>query len=190
MKGVKEDILVQVQSVLFDRASTLDWELYKVRPDNSPLRRITALSHLLYRYRARGWLPILMNIIRRTPAERAGKELELALVVDEGTPALLGRGRAAEIIINVILPFAWLWAQKKSESALTEKVLEVYRRYPRSESNSIERHMLRQFSLRRLLVNSACRQQGLIHIYKSLCTRGKCEECNINLFKPSRLSSR
>ena len=176
-KGTEEEIIVRIQDVLCENAATLDWELYKVRPDNSPLRRIMALSHLLYRYRTSGWLTGLMSIIHRTPVKSAHKHLEPALMVGKGYPALLGRSKAAEIIINAMLPFAWSWGQKNSKLSFMKKVIGVYRNYPRSESNSIERHMLRQLSLDRCPVNSACCQQGLIHIYKTLCTQGKCQEC-------------
>jgi hypothetical protein len=121
-----------------------------------------------------------MSIFERTPAEGVRKELELAFIIGVGHPVLLGQARAAEIIVNVVLPFAWSWGEKRGESALCDKVIEVYRRYPRLESNSIERHMLRQLSLERRLVNSACRQQGLIQIYKTFCIQGKCVECGIS----------
>ena len=179
-KRAEEDILIQVQSRLLASASDLEWELYRVRPDNSPPRRIAALSYLLYRHRERGWLATVMSIFERTPTERVRKELELAFIIGVGHPVLLGQARAAEIIVNVVLPFAWSWGEKRGESALCDKVIEVYRQYPRLESNSIERHMLQQLSLGRHLVNSACRQQGLIQIYKTFCIQGKCVECGIS----------
>jgi hypothetical protein len=189
-KGAKEDILAQLQAVLLHGAWGLNWELYKVRPENSPVRRITALSHLIYRYRLQGWLPTLMNIIRHNPAGRVRRKLENTFIVDEGSHVLLGRDRASEIIINVVLPFAWSWGRKSSESGLSDKVEEVYRCYSRLGINSIERHMLQQWSLEGRLVNSARRQQGLIHIYKTFCTNGKCQECGLNYSEPGRVFSR
>jgi len=37
--------------------------------------------------------------------------------------------------------------------------------------------MKNQLGLDSRLVNSAQRQQGLIHIYNSLCTQGRCDSC-------------
>ena len=46
--------------------------------------------------------------------------------------------------------------------------------------NFVERHMVEQLGLRRGLVNSAKWQQGLIHIYNNLCTRGRCSHCSLS----------
>jgi hypothetical protein len=37
--------------------------------------------------------------------------------------------------------------------------------------------MINQLGITRYLVNSAQRQQGLLHIYKTLCSQGKCDSC-------------
>lgn len=189
--GQAGDVLARLQGLLLGAASALDWELYKVRPGNSPLRRILALSHLIYRFRQRGWLDTLLEMVRETPIERGARELELAFTVNEAYyggadcclpglsagPVILGRDRAAGIVINVLLPFAWAWGQRSLEPELSRRARQIYRRYPHIAANSIERHMLDQFSLGPRQVNSALRQQGLIHIYKTLCIQGKCGEC-------------
>jgi hypothetical protein len=171
------------------------WELFKVRPGNHPIRRIVALSRLLYRYRKAGFLPSLLNLMRAMPSHFNPTSLERGLVVvTEGywgqrfdfgscdafcSPALLGRERAAEIIVNVILPFALAWSRIASEPNLGDKVRGFYERYPRLEINSIERHMRQQLNCSASLINTARRQQGLLHIYKSLCTQGRCRECEL-----------
>lgn len=173
---------------------SLGWELFKVRPGNYPVRRIAALGYLLCRFQAMGWLNALLNIIRRASCERAERILEPYLTVmgeeywndhyDFGlkSPAglgcsLLGRERAAEIVVNVLLPFALAWSQKSGEVALSHQVYSIYHRYHRLESNSIERHMLQQLAVNRNLVSTARRQQGILHIYRSFCTQGKCGDC-------------
>jgi len=62
---------------------------------------------------------------------------------------------------------------------LALKSLDLYRRYPKLTVNSVERHMNNQLGLDQSLVNSAQRQQGLIHIHKSFCTQGKCYFCRL-----------
>jgi hypothetical protein len=37
--------------------------------------------------------------------------------------------------------------------------------------------MMVQLGVSSSLINSARRQQGLIHIYRTLCTQGKCSSC-------------
>jgi hypothetical protein len=171
------------------------WELFKVRPGNHPIRRIVALSRLLYRYRKTGLLPSLLNLMRAMPSHFNPNSMERNLVVvvegywerrfDFGlcdtfcSPVLLGRERAAEIMVNVILPFALAWSRIAPEPDLGNKVIGFFERYPRLEINSIERHMLQQLNCSASLIKTARRQQGLLHIYKSLCTQGKCRECEL-----------
>jgi hypothetical protein len=39
--------------------------------------------------------------------------------------------------------------------------------------------MRAQFALKNGQVNSAQRQQGLLHLYKKWCTQGRCQECGV-----------
>jgi hypothetical protein len=100
-----------------------------------------------------------------------------------GNPTLLGRGRAAEIVVNVLLPFAFAWGQFTGESELSESAFSLYLAYTRLAVNSIERHMVSQLGLSHRLVDSARRQQGLIHIYQNLCIQGKCGDCALSQLK-------
>jgi hypothetical protein len=43
----------------------------------------------------------------------------------------------------------------------------------------VERHVRTQLRINHYLVNSAQRQQGVLHIYKTLCAEGKCHQCPI-----------
>jgi len=77
----------------------------------------------------------------------------------------------------VLLPFTLAWSQVTSQRDLERKAVDLYRRYPKLAANSVERHMKHQLGLNNNLVNSAQRQQGLIHIYNTLCTQGRCHCC-------------
>jgi len=94
-----------------------------------------------------------------------------------GIPTLLGRSRAADISINVLLPFMYAWSKATSQPELAEKSFDLYRYYPRLITNTVQRHMTRQLGLHINLVSSARRQQGLIHIYRTRCSQGKCHTC-------------
>lgn len=173
------------------------WELFKVRPGNHPIRRIIALSWLLYRYRTAGLLESLLIMLNESHSAGTPAGLETALVAPAKgywtrhynfgpgdsvfNPVLLGRERAAEIIINVFLPLAEAWSQATDGSAWGEKARELYRLYPRLEVNSIERHMLQQLDCSRGWIKTARCQQGLLHIYKTLCIQGKCRECELGV---------
>jgi hypothetical protein len=174
-----------------------DWNFFKIRPGNFLTRRIAAMSYLLLRYRNKYLLSGLIHKVAQVSPDDDCCRLErLLLVAAEGywgynldfglpgsrsLPALLGTNRAGVIVVNVILPFFIAWGRLNDRPTLAEKALEIFRHYNVLPENTLERHMRRQLGLGRYTVNSARRQQGLIHIYKTLCSQGKCEECPLNL---------
>jgi len=180
------------------------WYLFRVRPSNFPVRRLVAMSYLVLRYKEKGILEEMVNIIRETPLDKGRCRLEAALVVitdgywashfdfSSGSKiansSLLGRSRAADIVVNVLLPFTSAWGKLNSQPELTWKSFALYHNYPKISVNTVEKHMIRQVGLNGSLVNSAQRQQGLIHIYNTLCTQGKCDCCLLGI--PSQASLR
>jgi hypothetical protein len=170
-----------------------DWCFFKIRPGNLPGRRIAAISYLLLRYRDDGLANGMINELGKVPTDDSRGELENSLmVVAEGywgsyldfdvpvsksAPALLGMNRAGVIVINVLLPFAVALGQAENLPELSRKAWEVYRRHSVLPPNTLERHMSRQLGISRYWIDSARRQQGLIHIYKTYCVQGKCSEC-------------
>ena len=63
---------------------------------------------------------------------------------------------------------------------LEREAFDLYHNYPKLVANTVERHMMNQLELSNSLVNSAQRQQGLIHIYNTLCTQVKCNCCRLS----------
>lgn len=164
-----------------------DWRLFKIRPANSPIRRILAMSYLLLRYREVGMVNGIINMVKEAPLSQGHRGLEEGLLVSGGYGAvqfepgtsggvgnqtLLGSQRAADMVVNVLLPFSVAWSRHNSQPEVERKALELYRRYPRLAVNTIERHIRSQLGISGGLVSSAQRQQGLIHIYKTLCAQG------------------
>jgi len=173
--------------------SAKSWHLFKVRPSNFPVRRIAAMSYLTLRYREKGIFIEVVNKISEAAISQGHHGLEEALMITAkgywafhfdfgagirlGIPTLLGRNRAADIVVNVLLPFTFAWSNLISKPELASQVLNLYRHYPRLITNTIERHMSLQLGLTSDLVDSAQRQQGLIHIYNTLCSQGECQSC-------------
>ncbi|MBN1161386.1 MAG: DUF2851 family protein, partial [Dehalococcoidales bacterium] len=169
--------------------SAADWCFFKIRPGNHPVRRLAAMSHLLLRYRQKGLLSGLRKAIQETTEEKASNSLEQALLIDPDNyfgcyldfgapalgpaPALLGKERASAIIINVLLPFAYV----AGPASQKEKVIPVYRNCNAPAENALVTHMRRQLGISKLFIPTALRQQGLIHIYKTFCSQGRRSEC-------------
>jgi hypothetical protein len=166
-----------------------NWNFFKVRPGNHPARRLAAMSYLLYRYKDRGLLDGLTSVFSNTPEANCHLFLENALIVestgywrpgassgtaaDSRAPALLGKERVGEIIINVLLPF--VFARGTTEQR--DKALRLFREYPAAAENGLVRHMRRQLSIDRKSVNTVRLQQGLLRIYKTCCMEGRCQDC-------------
>jgi hypothetical protein len=172
-----------------------NWQSFRVRPSNSPLRRITGMCHLLRLYQEQGLLRGLMGLVRDCPEEKASHLLESGLMAADngywasrfdfgkGYPGLskwlIGESRAADIIINVLLPFVYARGKDNGQQELSNKAFNIFGAYPSLETNTLERHMSAQFGLKNTQVNSAQRQQGLLHLYKKWCTQGRCGECEV-----------
>jgi hypothetical protein len=172
-----------------------NWQSFRVRPSKSPLRRITGMCHLLQLYQEQGLLRGLMGLVRDCPEEKASHLLESGLMAADngywasrfdfgkGYPGLskwlIGESRAADIVINVLLPFVYARGKDNRQQELSDKAFTIFCSYPSLETNTIERHMSAQFGLKNTQVNSAKRQQGLLHLYKKWCTQGRCGECEV-----------
>jgi hypothetical protein len=172
--------------------SVADWSFFKVRPGNHPVRRLAAMSHLLLRHRQKGLPTGLIEAFKEATEAKAVRSLEQALLVvpdeywgqylDFGVaargpaPALLGKARASAIIINVLLPFVYATGPVSQR----EKAMAVYRDCNAPAENALVSHMRRQLGISRPFITTALRQQGLIHIYKTLCSQGKYRECPLN----------
>jgi hypothetical protein len=170
-----------------------DWNFSHIYPNNSPVRRIVAQSYLLERYCEGKLLAGILQLVKEAPLLKGHHALENGLTVaGDGywqdhfdfdvrsktkMLALLGNSKAGEIIVNVILPFAFSWGKLANEAKLTENAMQLYRNYPRLAENCITRHMKKQLCLKEPANFTACHQQGLIHIFRSCCREGRCSQC-------------
>jgi len=170
-----------------------DWNLWRIYPNNSPVRRIVAQSYLLQRYYGKGLLWGMLQLVKETPLTAGHRWLEDGLCVlgagywqghfdfyvrsKTRGAALLGKDKASEIVVNVILPFAFSWGEMANEPELKGKAIELYNCYPKLTENEVTRHMARQLRLKGTADFTACHQQGLIHVFRNYCREGRCCEC-------------
>jgi hypothetical protein len=174
--------------------SETDWRLFRVRPANFPTRRLAAAAYLLTRYRGRGLLEGVLRLVMEASLGAGYRKLEDGLVVitndywtnhfDFGmggvrSSTLLGRGRAREIVVNIVLPFFFAWAEAHSRPRLAKEVIELYSIYPGLNSNWITRLMAGRLAGEGAsrIVNSAQRQQGLLYVYHTYCVERRCHQC-------------
>jgi len=170
-----------------------DWNLSHIYPNNSPARRLVALSYLLERYSEEKLLTGILQTVKEALLQGGHCVLENSLIVTgDGywrdhfdfdvksktkMSAILGNSKVGEIIINIVLPFAFSWGELTADSKITENALELYLNYPKLAENCITRHMKNQLGLEEPFDLFACHQQGLIHIFKNYCCEGRCGQC-------------
>ena len=113
---------------------------------------------------------------------------------------LIGESRAADMVVNVVLPFLIGYGRDKRDPPLVSQALEAYRVHPPLSRNElidtvgrqVFRHWLEnpaeavlegkavgKVTIARL-VNTACRQQGLIHLHHHFCAGQEYSACPLS----------
>jgi hypothetical protein len=153
------------------------------RPANSPVTRIRAISRLVPGWARSGGLAAVCakwvaGVDR--PAGLAAMFRPEALAGRAGV-ALTGRARAAEIVVNVLLPAVFAIATGPGAStrrgngvALKDRVLELYGTHPRLAENSLTKEAKVALGVDYTVptVRTACEQQGLVALYREMFRQG------------------
>ena len=143
------------------------WTLSRVRPANHPARRVAGAAYLLDRYLGPG----LAGGIEEEIGLGGARRLLLCL----SAPPLIGRGRAVELAVNVVLPFMHALAGLGRDGTLAGRFVALYQDFPKPDDNAITREMRRLLSLQsaKAKIDGARRHQGLIHLYRAMTVPGR-----------------
>lgn len=171
------------------------WRLWGIRPENQPVRRLAGAASLLTR-NAQDLLAPVRGLL-------AAPRLSVAALLSPWTAtaqgywrhhfdltggacrlpaALIGRGRALEMVVNVVLPLATALAEARRDGEAALRARELLARLPRASRYGVTRFLeeaLRNSEGRALRLN-ARRQQGLLHLYHAYCTEGGCGRCPLS----------
>jgi hypothetical protein len=96
------------------------------------------------------------------------------------TTALVGPSRAADVVVNVLLPLAAAAAALEGDQSLLERAWAAYRAHPPLAENWITRLVRQRAGLtgdRHATAGSARLQQGLIELYVGPCHSLSCAAC-------------
>ncbi|MFQ5826189.1 MAG: DUF2851 family protein, partial [Dehalococcoidia bacterium] len=159
------------------------WHFSGVRPGNHPTRRLAAACGLILRFLDRGLVEGILELVREARPPSGHRKLEAGLMVAGKGEALLGRGRAAEMALNIVLPFSFAFGELSGRGEVAERAMALYRSYPGLGENETTRFMAGQLfdgeSPQGL--SSARRQQGLIQLYRRYCQERFCAECPVGV---------
>ena len=98
------------------------------------------------------------------------------------------RGRVGRFV----LPILHTLGRVAGDASLADRALDLYRRYPATAPNRVTREMARQLGgeAGAAHARTACRQQGLIHLYKHWCDARDCPNCSTRTSPDSRRCGR
>jgi len=159
------------------------WRRFRVRPENQPAQRLAGAARLLARFMETGLLEGTLECI--AAATTGTETLEQRFMVGAEGPAagtgrcLIGQGRAREIVVNIVLPFAFGWAEAGSRPGLARQALALSRGCPTTGEYGATRELGRLLAGDRVsrVVTTALRQQGLVHIEGTFCRPRECAAC-------------
>jgi len=179
------------------------WRFFRLRPGNFPTRRIAGISHILAECADKSlllkFLPLIEEpIAQPKDAKKIFKKLWNVMMPEASgfweqhstfygkphkkTTYLIGKDRAADILVNAVLPATYLWAKQSQSRKLEDSVLLLYDKHPKLQDNIITQQMMERLFAEKQqskMVNSAKRQQGLIYLYKTFCSSKICDVCPI-----------
>ncbi len=172
------------------------WSFFRLRPANFPTLRLAALAEILSKNLERGFLSSATEIVEMSlPAKRKLALLDSLFLADAdgywqkhyrfGTEAkspvksLVGKTRAAEIVLNTLLPVLHGEYQRKGDSIRQQEVLALYATYPKGLTSDLSNSVMNDLFSDAYQVKSAMIEQGLIELRKSYCEPFRCLECAV-----------
>ncbi len=187
-----------------ERMVASKWQFGRIRPNNHPVRRIVAMSQLIFRCKGSlmmYFLPtceIAGNIDTSSMLRNIRNNLLDLLILEPtgywethsnfgkgGTKnaKLIGTDRALDILVNKILPVAYIWAVESESKQLQDAILKLYSDFTKMQENSIIRQVAKQVfneaQPMRIIKPTAKTQQGIIRLYKNYCVDQLCDLCPI-----------
>ncbi len=180
------------------------WKLGRIRPNNNPARRIVAMSQLIFQCNGSLMMYFLPTCEMAGNTDASGtlrnirnKLLDLLMLepIDYwethstfgkgGTKnaKLIGSSRALDILVNKILPVAYIWAVESESKQLQDAILTLYSDFTKLQENNIirkvEERVFNEAQPMRTIKPTAKTQQGIIRLHKNYCADRLCDLCPI-----------
>jgi hypothetical protein len=174
-----------------------EWQFFRLRPDNFPTIRVAAAAQCAERFLSRGYFREIIQTLKNADLKSKEKfrRIESLLMIDAdgfwanhytfGKPSgknlgkLIGKSRAGEIILNVVIPVSLLYARTYKDKDVRKGALGVFEECSPLAENSVTRTIDKQLLKGKYALNSALAQQGALQLYKLYCVEERCAECAV-----------
>lgn len=194
IKSVWRKLEPKLKVPVLERSS---WNFYGQRPQNFPTTRLAYGSQVIFKLLNDDLFRKIIGVFENTDfsVKEAVTVLQGLFVpgYDEywqshydlgkksGAKKVLGgKQRIGDIIVNVILPFAMVYAEVFKASLIGDNAIELYSEHKIRTDNNITRVIAAQLLKgRNIKLNTPAMEQGAIQLYNFYCTREKCDKCEI-----------
>lgn len=153
-----------------------DWTFFRIRPLNSPYRRVAAAARLAVAYFSHEDFSITSEIEEPKGSSFWHKHTSYTNTLSE-PQALLGDERRRAIRLNVILPARIALAKlngQKEPKELRQEWMEY-----RSGSSARYVHVVSEELMESVPLTSTGDEQGALFLYRNYCSQARCDECPI-----------
>jgi hypothetical protein len=174
-----------------------DWMFFRLRPENFPTIRIAGAARLSALMIRENFVKKIVQLLKQQDIDSRDKFKQFRSMFgvkadgywrnhfrfgarsSSRIATLVGQSRAADIVVNVVLPISLLYARLFKDKDVRAAAIEVLDRAPKLADNTITRTMHVDLVRQRFSLDSAFLQQGVIQLYKHFCVAERCAECTI-----------
>ncbi len=159
------------------------WKFMRLRPGNFPTVRISQFAALIHR--SHGLfskiieiedLNILKKLFKVEASEYWNSHYSFNKKSTRNSIKELGETSVDMLIINVVIPFLFVYGEKQNKEFLKNRALEFLEQLP-SEQNSI----IEKWGKLGVNARSAFESQALLQLKNKFCERKKCLNCQIGV---------
>ncbi len=157
------------------------WKFMRMRPVNFPTIRISQLARLIYR--SQGLFAKIidcskLNDLKKLFEVKASEYWDSHYRFNRPAPVChskeLGKSSMNTLIINVIIPFLFVYGEKQNQHHLKNRALDFLEELP-PENNSI----IREWEALGINARSAFESQAMLQLKNRHCDRRQCLHCTI-----------
>jgi hypothetical protein len=157
------------------------WKMLRLRPSNFPTIRISQLANLLNKDTrlfakiiSADTVEELQNLFNVKASTYWGTHYQFGEAVEKDTEKKLGETTINSIIINVIVPFTFVYGKSIENEKIVDKSLKLLESI-KAENNVI----IKKWKTLGVKSNNAMQTQSLLELKNNYCSQKKCLICSI-----------
>ena len=157
------------------------WKLLRLRPANFPTIRISQLANLLNN-QTRLFAKVLdvtdvkeVEKLFKTETSAYWKNhYQFGVAAEKSTTKKVGKTLINALIINVVVPFLFVYGKQKQDENFIEKALNFL-----ENTNSEKNTIITKWNDLSVVSHNAIHSQALLELKNNYCSQKKCLNCNI-----------